>query len=69
MCIGMANGGKEPEFINQNVLIGDLGRIYIPKEMLKKLNIEKGDELRLTATGNIIVIEKCEGDTDEQNDR
>ena len=62
MCLGMANGGKEPEFINQNVLMGDLGRIYIPKEMLKKLNIEKGDELRLTATGNIIVIEKCEGE-------
>jgi AbrB family looped-hinge helix DNA binding protein len=62
MCIGMANGGKEFEFINQNVLIGDLGRIYIPKEMLEKLNIEKGDTLQLTATGNIIVIEKCEGD-------
>ena len=62
MCIGMANGGKEPEFINQNVLMGDLGRVYVPKEMLKKLNIEKGDELRLTATGNIIVIEKCEGE-------
>jgi AbrB family looped-hinge helix DNA binding protein len=62
MCIGMANGGKEPEFINQNVLMGDLGRIYIPKEMLEKLNIEKGDELRITATGNIIVIEKCEGE-------
>ena len=62
MCLGMANGGKEPEFINQNVLIGDLGRIYIPKEMLKKLNIAKGDELRLTATGNIIVIEKCVGE-------
>lgn len=60
MCIGMANGGKEPEFINGNVLMGDLGRIYIPKEMLEKLNIEKGDELQLTATGNIIVIEKCE---------
>lgn len=62
MCLGMANGGKEPEFINQNVLMGDLGRVYIPKEMLEKLNIKKGDELRLTATGNIIVIEKCEGE-------
>lgn len=62
MCIGMANGGKEPEFINQNVIMGDLGRVYVPKEMLEKLKIEKGDELRLTATGNIIVIEKCEGD-------
>lgn len=69
MCIGIANGGKESEFINQNIIIGDLGRMYIPKEMLEKLNIEKGDELRLTATGNIIIIEKCEGDTDEQNDR
>jgi AbrB family looped-hinge helix DNA binding protein len=62
MCLGMANGWKEPEFINQNVIMGDLGRVYVPKEMLKKLNIEKGDELRLTATGNIIVIEKCEGE-------
>lgn len=69
MCIGMANGGKELEFINQNVLIDDLGRIHIPKEMRKKLEIQEGDELRLTATGNIIVIEKCEDDTDEQNDR
>lgn len=66
MCIGMANGGKEPEFISQNILIGDLGRIYIPKEMLKKLNIEKSDELQLTATGNIIVIEKSEGDIECQ---
>jgi AbrB family looped-hinge helix DNA binding protein len=64
MCIGMANGGKEPEFINRNVLMGDLGRVYIPKEMLEKLNIKKGDELRLTATGNVIVIEREE----KQND-
>jgi AbrB family looped-hinge helix DNA binding protein len=64
MCIGMANGGKEPEFINQNVLMGDLGRVYIPKEMLEKLNIKKGDELRLTATENVIVIEREE----KQND-
>jgi AbrB family looped-hinge helix DNA binding protein len=64
MCIGMANGGKEPEFINQNVLMGDLGRVYIPKEMRKKLGINEGDTLQLTATGNIIVIEREE----KQND-
>lgn len=62
MCIGMANGGKEPEFITENKQIDDLGRIQIPNEMLKKLGIVDGDILRLTATGNIIVIEKCEGD-------
>ena len=62
MCLGMANGGKTPEYLTESVLLGDLGRIYIPKEMLEKLNIEKGDELRLTATGNIFVIEKCESE-------
>jgi transcriptional pleiotropic regulator of transition state genes len=62
MCIGMANGGKMPEFINGKSRIDDLGRIQIPKEMRKKLGINEGDTLRLTATGNIIVIEKCEDD-------
>lgn len=62
MCIGMANGGKTPEFINVKSRIDDLGRIQIPKEMRKKLGINEGDTLQLTATGNIIVIEKCEGE-------
>lgn len=62
MCIGMANGGKEPEFITEKKQIDDLGRIKIPNEMLKKLGIVDGDILQLTATGNIIVIEKCEGE-------
>ena len=44
-------------------------QITIPDKMLMKLGIKKGDVLQLTATGNIIVIEKCEDDTDEQNDR
>lgn len=60
MCIGMANGGKE--CINEKSRVDDLGGIQIPNEMLKKLGIVDGDILRLTATGNIIVIEKCEGD-------
>ena len=60
MCIGMANGGKEPEFINGKRRIDDLGRIHIPREMRKKLKIEEGDILQITATENIIVIEKCE---------
>ena len=58
----MANGGKTPEFINVKSRIDDLGRIQIPKEMRKKLGINEGDTLQLTATGNIIVIEKCEGE-------
>lgn len=62
MCIGMANGGKEPEFINGKSRIDDLGRIQIPNEMLKKLGVVDDDILQLTATGNIIVIEKCEGE-------
>ena len=62
MCIGMANGRREPEFINGKSQIDDLGRIQIPREMRKKLGVNEGDTLQLTATGNIIVIEKCEGD-------
>ncbi len=62
MCLGMANGGKEPEFITEKKQIDDLGRIQIPREMRKKLGIVEGDVLQLTATGNIIVIEKCEGE-------
>lgn len=62
MCLGMANGGKEPEFITEKKQIDDLGRIQISNEMLKKLGIVDDDILQLTATGNIIVIEKCEGE-------
>ena len=61
MCIGMANGGKEPEFISTS-FTKDEGRIYIPQKMLKKLNIKTGDKINITATCNVIVIEKCEGD-------
>lgn len=61
MCIGMANGGKEPEFMSVNFTMGDLGRIYIPQKMFEKLKIKMGDKINITATGNIIVIEKCEG--------
>jgi AbrB family looped-hinge helix DNA binding protein len=60
MCIGMANAGKEPEFISEKSQIDDLGRIQIPREMRKKLGVNEGDILQLTATGNVIVIEKCE---------
>lgn len=62
MCIGMANGGKTPEFITEKKRIDDLGRIQMPNEMRKKLGINEGDTLQLTATGNVIVIEKCEGE-------
>jgi bifunctional DNA-binding transcriptional regulator/antitoxin component of YhaV-PrlF toxin-antitoxin module len=47
-------------FVSSKVVMGDLGKVYIPQKMLEKLNIEKGQVLQLTATGNIIVIEKCE---------
>lgn len=45
--------------------IDDIGRLYISKEMRKKLNIKQGDILELIATDNLIVIEKCEAEEDE----
>lgn len=60
MCIGMANGGKE--CINEKSRVDDLGRVYIPKVMRKKLKLQEGDILRVTALTDVIVIEKCEGE-------
>jgi bifunctional DNA-binding transcriptional regulator/antitoxin component of YhaV-PrlF toxin-antitoxin module len=60
MCIGMANGGKEPEYLKSKSAINGDGKIIIPENMLKKLNIKEWEVLQLTATGNVIVIEKCE---------
>lgn len=62
MCIGMANGGKMPEFINGKSRVDDLGRAYIPKVMRKKLKLQEGAILRVTALTDVIVIEKCEGE-------
>ena len=62
MCLGMSNGGKEPKYLSSKTLIDDLGRISIPNEMLKKLGIVDGDVLQITATENLIIIEKCEGE-------
>ena len=61
MCIGMANGGKEPKCISGKISTYN-GSIHIPSIMRDMLNIQHADTLQLTATGNIIVIEKCEGD-------
>ena len=62
MCIGMANGGKE--CLSEKSRVDDLGRVYIPKEMRKKLKIQEGDTVRVTALTEVIVIEKCEADTE-----
>ena len=52
----------EMQCLTETGRVDDLGRIRIPKEMRKNLGINEGDTLQLTATGNIIVIEKCEGE-------
>ena len=52
----------EPDYIGGIARVDDLGRIHIPKEMRKKLKIEQGDVLQITATENLIIIEKCEGE-------
>lgn len=44
------------------VKLNNCGELVLPYQMQMKLGIEKGDILQLTATGNIIVIEKYEGD-------
>ena len=63
----MANGGNQSSFINSVTKIDDLGRVHIPKEIRKKLGIKEGDILEITATDNLIVIEKCESEG-EDND-
>lgn len=47
-------------FTDAKSIINNNCQITIPETMLKKLGFEKGDVLRLTATENLIVIEKCE---------
>lgn len=61
MCIGMANGGKEHKCISEKIPIYN-GSIHIPSIMRDMLNIQHADTLQLTATENLIIIEKCEGD-------
>jgi AbrB family looped-hinge helix DNA binding protein len=38
--------------------LDELGRIVIPKEMRKKLNIENGDPVNIECTGNEVIITK-----------
>lgn len=61
----MANGGKKPEFLTAKKIIDDMGKIAIPNEMLKKLGIVENDILLITATDNLIIIEKCESDGED----
>ena len=37
--------------------IDDLGRIVIPKEIRRKLNIQEGDPLELSLDGNKVIFE------------
>ena len=66
MCIGMANGGKLPEFLKEKKYVDDIGRVQIPKVMREKLGIQEGDILRVTALTEIIVLEKCESESDTE---
>ena len=45
--------------------IDDLGRIVIPKEIRKELNIQDYDKLRITTEGSKIILSK-EFNTDEE---
>ena len=53
------------KFLSRKVVIDNTGKILVPEEIRKKLKIEKGDILEITATDNLIIIEKFEGDLDE----
>lgn len=52
-------------FMSTTFVMGDSGRIYIPHIMLKKLKINPGQTLKITATENIIVVEKVESEDEE----
>lgn len=43
-----------------NRQIDNFGRIVIPKEILKSLNINPKDKLNITVEGNKIVLEKTD---------
>lgn len=53
------------KYLNKKIMVGDLGKIYIPSQIQKKLKIAEGDILELTATENLIIIEKFEGGINE----
>ncbi len=40
--------------------VGDLGRIVIPKQIRKDLNINEGDLMKITVDGNKVIFEKCD---------
>ena len=65
MCLGMANGVRQSDFINETITMGDLGKIFVPKKMLEKLGIEKGQKLNITSTNTLIIIEKCRNDGED----
>lgn len=49
-------------FLTEKSIVNDEGKIIVSEKMLKKLGIKKWDLLQLTATKNLIIIEKCEGE-------
>jgi len=51
-----------------NRRIDDLGRIVIPKEMRKKLNIKTDDRLNIELIDNQIIITKDNNDYEKMNE-
>ena len=43
-------------------LVDELGRITIPSQLRKELEINTGDKISLTAVSTIVVMEKATGD-------
>lgn len=56
---------KSMSYISAKVKLNNCGELVLPYQMQRKLGVEKGDILQLVATGNIIVIEKCEEENED----
>jgi AbrB family looped-hinge helix DNA binding protein len=52
------------KYLTSRTIVDSAGKILIPETTRKEMGIEKGDILEITSIGNVIVIEKCEGDND-----
>lgn len=47
-----------------NRYIDDLGRIVIPKDFREQLGIKEGDQMEICVINGIILIKKCEVETE-----